>query len=60
MLSGLYGVISPQGMYELSYKLGNDIIGDGRRSAASWMMRVGGSVMFLVRFGMSVLAAIAR
>jgi hypothetical protein len=24
-LLALYGVISPQGMYELSYKLGNDI-----------------------------------
>jgi ABC-type phosphate transport system auxiliary subunit len=60
---GLYGVISPRGMYELSYKLGND---NHRRWSPErgplylWMTRTVASVMFLIGLGMCVLVAISK
>jgi hypothetical protein len=62
-LLGVYGLISPQGMYELSYKMGND---NHRRCSPQrgplyfWMARIVAGVMFLIGLGMCVLVAVSK
>ena len=62
-LLALYGAVSPQGMYELSYRLGNDNHrrwSPERGSSYFWMARTIASIIFVRGLGLCVLVIVSK